>query len=54
MGKSEFQISLESGEHKHLKAITGTWEGPTKTWLEPGLIEDMSRMQGTIRRIRVM
>ncbi|KAA6439365.1 DUF1579 domain-containing protein [Dyadobacter flavalbus] len=51
MSKSKFEISLESGIHQHLQAMTGDWEGNTKTWFEPGVIADESPMTASIRPI---
>lgn len=51
MGKSKFEVSLESGVHSKLQAMTGTWEGMTKTWFEPDVVADESEMKGTIRSI---
>jgi hypothetical protein len=31
-----------------LKAITGHWEGEVSTWFEPGVLADVSRVQGII------
>jgi len=51
MSKSKFEISLESGIHQKLHALTGHWEGMTKTWFEPGVVADESLMKGVIRPI---
>lgn len=51
MSKSKFEISLESGVHQQLQALTGNWEGITKTWFEPGIVADESPMKGSIRTI---
>jgi hypothetical protein len=34
-----------------LKAFVGTWEGPCRTWFEPGKLADESRVRGTMRPI---
>lgn len=49
MGK--FEQSLENGIHKELDSLTGEWEGITKTWFEPGKVEDESIIHGTMRSI---
>lgn len=51
MSKSKFEISLESGVHHRLQALTGSWQGTTKTWFEPGVLADESDMKGTIKPI---
>jgi hypothetical protein len=51
MAKSKFETSLETGVHKQLQALTGNWEGTTRTWFEPNVIADESPMKGTIRSI---
>jgi len=51
MSKSKFEISLESGIHQHIHAMTGSWEGMTKTWFEPEVIADESAMKGSITPI---
>jgi hypothetical protein len=51
MGKSKFEISLESGIHQHIHAMVGKWEGVTKTWFEPNIIADESPMNGSIQAI---
>jgi hypothetical protein len=48
MSKSKFEISLESGIHQHIQAMTGEWVGNTKTWFEPGVIADESPMTASI------
>lgn len=50
MGKSKFEISLESGVHAKLQTLIGNWEGITKTWFEPGSPpSDESPMTGSVR-----
>jgi hypothetical protein len=51
MGKTKFDISLESGVHQQFQSFVGNWEGHTITWFEPGVIADRSPMAGTIRPI---
>lgn len=51
MSKSKFETSLESGVHHQLQALTGSWEGITKTWFEPDVLADESEMKGTIKSI---
>ncbi|MGV3603463.1 MAG: DUF1579 domain-containing protein [Dyadobacter fermentans] len=51
MTKPKFETSLESGVHHQLQALTGTWQGITKTWFEPDVLADESEMKGTIRSV---
>lgn len=34
-----------------LSTVTGSWEGTSRTWLEPGVLHDESPIRGRIRRI---
>ena len=47
----DFRESLEKGCHKQLMALEGSWEGPTKTWLEPGAEADESVNKSTFRSL---
>lgn len=47
MGK--FEESKQSGIHKWLNSLEGTWEGITKTWFEPGKLADESPLKGTMK-----
>ena len=49
MGK--FEESKQSGIHKWLNSLEGSWEGITKTWFEPEKLADESPMKGTIKPI---
>ncbi|MCE6988266.1 DUF1579 domain-containing protein [Dyadobacter sp. CY323] len=51
MGKTKFEISLESGIHQKFQSFIGEWEGVTKTWFEPDVGADESPMKGIIRSI---
>lgn len=51
MSKTRFELSRESGIHKRLSALIGTWNGTTHTWIEPDRLFDKSAIQGTIRTI---
>lgn len=47
----EFNASLNKGPHSKLRALEGNWEGPTKTWLEPGAEADESVNKSTFRSL---
>lgn len=49
--KSKFEISLESGPHSQLAALTGSWTGVARTWFEKDFLADESRVSGTITSI---
>ncbi|HMQ80609.1 MAG TPA: DUF1579 domain-containing protein [Ignavibacteria bacterium] len=51
MAKFKFSESIKEGVHKQLKELEGEWEGTAKTWFEPGVIGDESKMTGKIRSI---
>ncbi|MCC6865335.1 MAG: DUF1579 domain-containing protein [Ignavibacteria bacterium] len=51
MAKFKFIDSLESGAHKTLKSLEGEWEGTAKTWFEPGILGDESKITGKMRCI---
>lgn len=51
MSKNNFETSLQSGVHQQLHTLIGDWEGMTKTWFEPGIVADESRMKGIFRPI---
>ena len=47
----DFRESLEKGYHKQLMALEGSWEGPTKTWLQPDAEADESINKSTFRSV---
>jgi hypothetical protein len=47
----DFRDSFEKGYHKQLMALEGSWEGPTKTWLEPDVEADESTNRSTFRSL---
>ena len=49
--KSKFERSKESGAHKQLNLLQGSWKGITKTWFEKDVLADESEMSGTIKPI---
>jgi Protein of unknown function (DUF1579) len=52
MTKRTFEDSVkEGGLHHRLGQLAGEWEGTTKTWFEPGKLEDESPWRGTIRTV---
>ena len=46
---SKFEASKTSGIHYQLGLLEGKWKGTTQTWFTPGVLEDESTMEGTIR-----
>ena len=51
MNEESFEKSLADGPHHQLRQLIGEWEGPTKTWFEPGKLADEQMMRGTIREV---
>lgn len=47
----KFETSKTEGAHKQLSRLVGTWQGPTRTWFEPGKLADESEWRGAIRSI---
>lgn len=45
----KLEQSKTSGAHHQLSRLAGEWEGTTKTWFDPGKLEDESPIKGTIR-----
>jgi hypothetical protein len=43
------QSKKPGGAHHFLKQLVGNWTGTTKTWFEPGVLADVSPINGTIR-----
>lgn len=49
MGK--FETSLQEGQHKLLSAITGQWQGKSRTWFDGRDPVDESSISGSIRPV---
>ncbi len=51
MSKMKFVTSKEVGMHSRLQQLSGSWEGTTRTWFEPGVLADESAMKGRIKPV---
>lgn len=50
MDKEKFEQSKKpGGAHHLLYQLVGSWTGITKTWFEPGILADVSPINGRIR-----
>ncbi|MBS1518991.1 MAG: DUF1579 domain-containing protein [Bacteroidetes bacterium] len=51
MEKENFAKSSEDGRHFRLMQLAGKWEGIVRTWFEPGILADESKISGEFRPI---